>query len=63
MLKFSARFMAITMAKMILLLVLALIYILLNKENAVAFIIVFFMLYTIYTVIEVTDIMKFTIKK
>ncbi len=63
MLKFSARFMAITILKMILLLALALVYILLNKAGAVAFIIVFFFLYVIYTIIEVYDITKHAVKK
>ncbi|MDX9883666.1 MAG: hypothetical protein RBS73_16515 [Prolixibacteraceae bacterium] len=63
MLKFSSRFMAVTMSKMILLMALALVYILLNKEDAIAFIVVFFLLYVIYTAVEVHDIMKQTTKK
>ena len=60
---FAARFMAITMMKMFLLLILALVYIFLNKEEAIAFIVVFFLLYVIFTILEVRDIMKFTAKK
>jgi hypothetical protein len=55
--------MAVTMSKMILLMALALVYILLNKEDAIAFIVVFFLLYVIYTAVEVHDIMKQTTKK
>ncbi|HBL74893.1 MAG: hypothetical protein A2W90_07020 [Bacteroidetes bacterium GWF2_42_66] len=63
MLNFSTRFMAFTMSKMLVLLVLALVYILLNKEDAIAFIVVFFLLYVIYTAVEIHDIMKHTEKK
>lgn len=61
--KFSARFMAITMLKLFVLLILALVYILLNKENAIQFIVVFFIFYVGYTVLEIQDIMKITGKK
>ena len=59
-LNFSSRFMLITMLKMIILLTLALAYILTNKEQAVVFVIVFFLLYAIYTIMEVQDIMHVT---
>jgi hypothetical protein len=61
--KFTARFLAITMLKMFLLLIFALVYILQNKEEAIAFIVVFFLLYVIFTALEVRDIMKITSKK
>lgn len=63
MLRFSARFMAITMSKMFALIILALVYILLNKEGAVAFIVVFFLLYVTFTILEIQDIMKVNTKK
>lgn len=63
MLRFSVRFMAITMSKMFALIILALVYILLNKEGAVAFIVVFFLLYVTFTILEIQDIMKVNAKK
>lgn len=63
MLRFSARFMAITMSKMFVLIIMALVYILLNKEGAVAFIVVFFLLYVTFTILEIQDIMKVNAKK
>lgn len=63
MLKFSARFMAVTMLKLIVLLIVALIYVLLNKEEAIAFIAVFFVLYVAFSAIEIHDIMQVSEKK
>lgn len=63
MLRFSSRFMAITMSKLIVLIILALVYILLNKAGAVTFIVVFFLLYVIFTALETQDIMKVNAKK
>jgi len=56
--KFTARFMGITMLKLLVLLVVALIYILLNKQSAIQFIIVFLILYFVYTSVEVYDFMQ-----
>ncbi len=63
MLKFSSRFMGITMLKLIGLLIAAVVYVLLNKQDAIAFIVVFFLVYVAFSAIEVYDILMVAEKK
>lgn len=61
--RFSGYVSAIVMLKMFVLIILAFVYTYLNKDEAVGFIVVFFLLYVIFSILEVYDIMKVVSKK
>lgn len=56
--RFVNSFMVITLGKILLYAVLIVIYAMLNKPDAMAFIIAFFILYLVYTVFEVTAFLR-----
>jgi hypothetical protein len=51
--KFVGYFMLATFAKLLIYIIVLVLYVILNKENMLAFILSFFILYTIYTIFEV----------
>jgi len=57
--KFIQRFISFTGAKLLLYLGIIITYIILNKENAVTFLIIFLILYIIYTFFEIFSILKY----
>ncbi|MBN1252761.1 MAG: hypothetical protein JXR51_05890 [Bacteroidales bacterium] len=56
--KFSTFFMASTTAKLFLYLIFIVLYVLLDKENAVIFLITFFILYLLYTFFETFSLLN-----
>ncbi len=56
--KFSTFFMASTTAKLFLYLIFIVLYVLLNKENAVVFLITFFILYVLFTFFETFSLLN-----
>ena len=57
--KFVQRFLTFTSAKLLLYLIIIVAYIFLNKENAVPFLVIFLILYMIYTFFEIFSILKY----
>ncbi len=60
---FVRNFIATTFLKLLAYLLILVVYVLLNRENAVSFIITFLILYLFYTVFETIAIMKFFKKR
>lgn len=56
--RFVNRFMILTVSKLLLFLILIVVYVLLNKSDALLFVLAFFVLYIIYTVLEVSAFLK-----
>ena len=56
--RFVNVFMLTTMLKLMLFLAVMVVYVLLNREDAMPFILTYFVLYVIYTVLEVVSILK-----
>ena len=61
--KFSAFFMGATFLKLLLYLAIIVFYFLLNKEDAIPFLITFFAYYVIYTIVEVVSITRTNISR
>jgi len=57
--KFIGRFMLITFLKLVFLLIILVVYAFKNKEDAIAFIIDFFVLYILYSVFEIISALDF----
>lgn len=55
---FTSNFMIITFLKLLILLTVLLIYVFLNQNNALSFIIWYFIFYILYTVFEVIELQK-----
>jgi hypothetical protein len=56
--RFSSQYMAVSFLKMFFYLAVAVVYIILDRENAKPFIAVFLLLYVAYTVFEVVEFLK-----
>ena len=56
--RFTSQYTAISFLKMFIYLVLAIIYLIIDRGNAKPFIVVFLILYLIYTIFEVFEILK-----
>jgi len=57
-LRFTSQYTAVSFLKMLLYLVVAVIYILIDKDNIKSFIVAFLILYVVYTVFEIIEYLK-----
>ena len=56
--RFSSHYMAVSFLKMFFYLAVAIVYVILNRENAKPFMAVFLLLYVVYTIFEVVEFLK-----
>lgn len=61
--KFTNTFMAATVIKLLLMLSVVAVYVYLNKSDAIRFVITMFVLYLVYTLLEITSLLKFNKSK